>query len=254
MHVNLKTFSAPLRDWWPMGLLLALWLLTWAVVNNALLIPSPWSVLVALGNYLFDPRFHISITGTMTTLFTAWALVQILLLFTLAAQFNPVLNQIFDRWSILFQTLPTFALLPVMIVLLGFGTPLLYAMVIFTNYWVGVNYLLTATRQSRARWHEQCENLGWHMGHQISRVYVYSLLPYLVNIGSITWGLCWRTLLALEVMFGGLGQQLGLGVLMQEDRMTYAIAEIWAILIVIMSVSVAVNSLFLWVKRRVHWT
>ena len=92
------------------------------------------------------------------------------------------------------------------------------------------------------------------MGHQISRVYVYSLLPYLVNIGSITWGLCWRTLLALEVMFGGLGQQLGLGVLMQEDRMTYAIAEIWAILIVIMSVSVAVNSLFLWVKRRVHWT
>ena len=68
------------------------------------------------------------------------------------------------------------------------------------------------------------------------------------------WGLCWRTLLALEVMFGGLGQQLGLGVLMQEDRMTYAIAEIWAILIVIMSVSVAVNSLFLWVKRRVHWT
>lgn len=251
--MNLKTFFAPVRDWWPIGLLLALWLLTWAVVNNALLIPSPWSVMAALWNYLFDPRFHISITGTMTTLFTAWGLVQILLLLTLVAQFNPVLNQIFERWSILFQTLPTFALLPVMIVLLGFGTPLLYAMVIFANYWVGVNYLLTATRQSRDRWREQCENLAWHLGHQISRVYVYSLLPYLVNIASITWGLCWRTLLALEVMFGGLGQQLGLGVLMQEDRMTYDIAEIWAILLVIMAVSMAVNSLFVYVKRRVHW-
>lgn len=228
--------------------------MVWFMIDNGLLIPSPVSVIEALWQYLFNPRFHISIVSTMTTLFTAWGIIQIMLAITLIAQFNPLAHQVLDRWSVLFQTLPTFALLPVMIVLLGFGTPLLYAMVIFTNYWVGTNYLLTATRQSRDRWHEQCCNLGWNIGHQISRVYLYSMLPYLVNIASITWGLCWRTLLALEVMFGGLGQQLGLGVLMQEDRMTYNIAEIWAILLVIMALSLTVNQLFVSIKRRVHWT
>jgi len=228
--------------------------MVWLIINNDLLIPSPWSVVQALWQYLFDTRFHISINSTMVTLFSAWALVQILLLLTLMLQFNPFLHQIFQRWSILFQTLPTFALLPVMIVLLGFGPSLLYAMVIFTNYWVGTNYLLTATKQSRDRWQEQCQNLRWSLTQQLARVYLYSMLPYLVNIASITWGLCWRTLLALEVMFGGLGRQLGLGVLMQEDRMTYNIAEIWAILLVIMALSLAISALFDNIKRRVHWT
>lgn len=235
-------------------LLLALWIMIWGYVGNPLLIPSPVSVVNALWIYLFDPRFHVSMIGTMTTLFMAWGAIQIMLLITLVAQFNPVLHKIFEKWSILFQTLPAFALLPIMIVLLGFGTPLLYAMIIFTNYWVGTNYLLTVTKQSQTRWHEQCVNLRWNLVTQITRVYVYSMLPYLLNMASITWGLCWRTLLALEVMFGGLGRQLGLGVLMQEDRMTYDISEIWAILLVIMAISIAINHVFIMIKKRIHWS
>lgn len=235
-------------------LLLALWIMIWGYVGNPLLIPSPVSVVNALWIYLFDPRFHVSMISTMTTLFMAWGAIQIMLLITLVAQFNPVLHKIFEKWSILFQTLPAFALLPIMIVLLGFGTPLLYAMIIFTNYWVGTNYLLTATKQSQTRWHEQCVNLRWNLVTQITRVYVYSMLPYLLNMASITWGLCWRTLLALEVMFGGLGRQLGLGVLMQEDRMTYDISEIWAILLVIMAISIAINHVFIMIKKRIHWS
>ena len=242
-----------LRSWWPILLLIVLWLAVYQYIDNPVLIPSPAGALEALWNYFEDPRFHISVISTMTNLVTAWLIVQAMLLLTLLLQFNPILHKIFEKWAFLFQALPTFAILPILIVLLGFGPAMLYTCIVFSNYWVGTNYLLTATKQSTQQWHEQCDNLGWNTWQRFSRVYVYSMMPYLINLASITWSMCWRTLMALEVLFGSLGSQLGLGVLMQQERMMFDVAEIWAILLVIMTISIAVNQLFILLRNRIHW-
>lgn len=238
----------------PYLLLLVLWTIAYWIINNPILIPSPTQAVGALINYTHDPRFYISLSSTLTNLVNSWLIVQALLLLTLiVVKSHDIAKNIVEKWSTMFQTMPTFAMLPILIVALGLGKSTLYALIIFSNFWVGVGYLLTAVNLTQSHWQPQLTNLRWSIFKQIRHVYVYAMLPHLLSISGITWGLCWRTLLAVEVMFGGLASQLGLGVLMMEERVSYNSAEVWALLLVVMLISISIGQVFNFLKSKIHW-
>lgn len=241
-------------DNWPYVLLICLWYLAWALIDNKILIPSPHDTVSTLLQYFSEKRFQDSVLETMKNLGLAWALIQVLVLLTiLLIQSSRWSEKIFSKWALMFQTLPTFAVLPVLIALLGFNTVMMFTLLIFANYWVSISYVMTAQDEMRRRWAHQADNLQWSVIDQIRYIYFYAMLPHLLAISAITWGLCWRTLIAVEVMFGGLGTASGLGVLMMEDRQSYNTAEVWAVLLVILTVSVVVNQIFETLKKKIYW-
>ncbi len=241
-------------DHWPYLLLIGLWYLAWSMIDNKILIPSPHETVLTLMQYFSEKRFQDSLIETMKNLGLSWALIQALVLLTiLLIQSNHLFEKIFAKWALMFQTLPTFAILPVLIALLGFNTVMMFTLLIFANYWVSISYVMTAQDEMRRRWAHQADNLQWSVIDQIRHIYFYAMLPHLLTISIITWGLCWRTLIAVEVMFGGLGTARGLGVLMMEDRQSYDTTEVWAVLLVILAVSVLINHIFERLKKKIYW-
>ena len=235
-------------------LLLGLWYLAWWTIDNTILIPSPHDTIETLVNYSTEKRFQDSVTETMKNLGIAWILIQLLVLLTiLLIQTSKFFESIFAKWALMFQTLPTFAILPVLIALLGFNTVMMFTLLIFANYWVSISYIITAQEEMRRRWAHQADNLQWSVVDQIRHIYFYAMLPHLLAISAITWGLCWRTLIAVEVMFGGLGTASGLGVMMMEDRQSYNTSEVWAVLLVILVFSIVVNHFFEFLKKKIYW-
>lgn len=240
---------------WPYLLLILLWYLSWWSIDNAILIPSPHATWIALISYASDLRFRESLYSTMSNLVMAWFLVQSLVLMSIMlVQVSRPVELILSKWALMFQTLPTFALLPVLIALLGFNTMMMFTLLIFANYWASMSYALTSQREVRARWSHHAENLRLSSLNQFTKIYLYAMLPHLVTMSSIAWGLCWRTLIAVEIMFGGLSTASGLGVLMQQDRQSYDTAQVWAILMVILFVSVAINQMFDFAREKITWT
>ena len=236
---------------WPYLLLLALWYVAYFAVGNNILIPDPIMTVASLGTYVQQERFWISIRSTMGNLLTTWLILQLMLAVVLILIVsNQHLKKLISSWANMFQSMPTFAIL---IAIIGLSKATLYVLILFANFWVGTSYLLTAVTTCRSRWAEQLQNLRWNTWTQIRHVYIYAMLPYTVNIASITWSLCWRTLLAVEIMFGGLGSQLGLGVLMMEDRQSYNTEEVWGILLLIIGFSVLVNYIFDKLKNKIKW-
>jgi NitT/TauT family transport system permease protein len=248
MNQYLKAF-----DYWPLVLLIGLWYMTWIVIDNPILVPNPWETALSLVDYSTDQKFLSSLGATLQNLIFSWLLVQLLVLITLVAINNRHAEHLVDHWGSMFQTMPTFALLPILIVIMGFGPSMLYTLIIFGNYWVASSYLITALKKVKLKWFAQANNLKWPILKQIRHIYFPALLPYLINIASITWGMCWRTLLAVEIMFGGLTSQMGLGALMMENRITYDTKEVWAILLLILIISLLVNSAFRLLQKKTFW-
>jgi NitT/TauT family transport system permease protein len=250
LHMNL--FSKVFNQW-PFLLLIGLWTIAWVWISNPILVPSPAGSITALIEYFDDSRFLLSLNTTVWNLVSSWLIVQLLLLITLVIITNRHAETLIDNWSSMFQSVPTFALLPILIVLMGFSQSMLYTLVIFGNYWVASSYLITALHKTRLRWQPHARNLNWSVAKQLRHIYLPALVPFWINIASITWGLCWRTLLAIEVMFGGLSGQLGLGVLMMENRTTYDTEEVWGILLVILIIGLSMNAIVQLLKKKVFW-
>jgi ABC-type nitrate/sulfonate/bicarbonate transport system permease component len=249
----MKKYSL-LSDSWPYALLVGLWYLSYWMIDSKILVPSPHDTVITLANYFGDQRFQDSVIETMKNLLLSWVLIQFLVLLSLILiQTSRLFESVFSKWALMFQTLPTFAVLPVLIALMGFNTVMMFTLLVFANYWVSISYLLTAQQEMRQRWKHHADNLQWSIIDQIKSVYFFALLPHLIAISAITWGLSWRTLIAVEVMFGGLGTASGLGVMMMEDRQAYNTSEVWAVLLVILAISVAINHFFDFLKKKIYW-
>lgn len=234
-------------------LLLAVWIVAWKFTDNPLLVPSPTAVAAALYAYALEDKFQVSLLNTLSNLLFAWSIIQVFLFLFLVLQFNHSVRRVLADWATLFQPLPTFALLPVLIVLLGLNSITLFVLIVFSNLWSGMSYLLSAVEREQKNWQHHADNFKWNLIQQIKYIYLYALLPHLVSIAAVTWGLTWRTLLAVEVTMGGVGDNQGLGIIMTEDRMTYDIAEIWAVLLIILIISAIIQYMFEKVKSKVHW-
>lgn len=234
--------------------IITIWAVGYVVVGNDLLIPSPVKTFAELWQLLGTDKFQGHVLGSLESMLIGWTSAMILLLsvglvMLISERFKNVSIDLSSGW----QAAPTFSLAP--IVIMAFGYSRLSAMILITwgVIWYGINHLAAEITEAQHRWGPHADNLQWGFMQQFFRIYLPALLPGLLLVAKNGWSMMWRTLIAMEILFGSMSGGYGLGSLMVETKTEFRVLEMWSILIVILVLGISINKMFDVIRKRVDW-
>lgn len=238
-------------------LLIFVWQIIYLVIGNRLLWPSFDETLFALYNLLmYDPdgRFYKATLGSLTTLIIAVSCVAVLsVAVTLLALISERFKQTITTWGGIFGPVPGFTWLPIFFILFGMGIQTVYFLCVFTCCWFVFLQIFGQIDTARKTWEPQVKNLDLNYWKALTLVYLPSLLPTFISTVKISWNHTWRIVFAIEIAFGNLGGQSGLGILMSDYRGNFDTNEVYAMLLIVMSVGITINKLLDLASSRVEW-
>jgi NitT/TauT family transport system permease protein len=237
--------------------LIALWqaYITLAHVPR-LLFASPYDVAVAVVTDIASGQL------TTVTLHTLQVLLEGMVFgatigFALAsfAVFSKFGHDLLTVLSAILNPLPSIAILPLAMIWFGLKPESIVFVVALATIWpVAMNTdtgfrTISNTTQMAAR------NLGLHGWRMVTDVLLPAALPYIITGLKAAWAFGWRTVVAAELVFGVAGQSGGLGWYINNARYFLQTANIFAGLIVISLLGIAVEALFTLLERRtvIRW-
>lgn len=241
--------------WWPLLTLLVAWQAWSWWINKALLVPSPWAVLETLVDLFSGQQYPIAIAISVWTLIKSWSVVLLLLAVSvpLSVRFHAV-RRFVSFCAAAFMPLPTMTLLPVMMLFFGISDTTTIAMLVFGSLWITYMQIMTAVDVSRAKWDPHVRQLGWSTWQTLWRVYLPSMAPTVLATMQMAWNLSWRALMALEIVFGAISAHESLGSLMMQERASLNVTTVWACLITIIAIGLAVDWCFNRAKAKLSWS
>jgi NitT/TauT family transport system permease protein len=216
-----------------------------------LLFASPYDVAVAV---VSDIRSGQLTTATLHTL-------QVLLLgmvfgttvgFVLAsfAVFSKFGHDLLTVLTAVLNPLPSIAILPLAMIWFGLRPESIVFVVALATVWpVAINTdtgfrTISNTTQMAAR------NLGLGGWRMVTDVLLPAALPYIITGLKSAWAFGWRTVVAAELVFGVAGSSGGLGWYINNARYFLQTANIFAGLIVISLLGIAVEAIFALVEEQ----
>ena len=227
------------------AIFMILWQIGAWVVGNTLIMPGLLEVTNGVLSLVVSFNFMESIADTLFMMVLSWttitiAMFVILLLSTVSTNFREITYNLFLG----LQPTPSFAWLPMFMLILGINEVTLLTMLTFTGLCYIVPNFLAAIGTSLEKWKKHCRNLDMGLLKSIYLVYLPSMRDVLLANFKTAWNLSWRTLVALEVVFGSIGSHWGIGTYMvtMKDRMD--ITEMYASLFIIIAIGVLVSALF----------
>lgn len=229
-------------------------LLAWAAaaaLASSLLLPPPWSVAAALwemaagGEVVRMAAFSLRlvVAGTLAGTALAFALTALAMRYRLAAEALALAGAIF-------HPLPGIALLPLALLWLGMGEGAAVALIVHSTAWPMAANLDAGFRSVPGELVDAGRVFGCEGLELVARVLLPCSLPYILAGLRIAWARAWRSVIAIEMVFGTSGGDGGLGWLIFQHRYLLNIAHVCAGLAVIAAVGVAVEALFGWAERR----
>lgn len=230
---------------WTASTLIGVWLLSALVVNDSLLVPTPYDSIQALIQALFTKKFWAAVYSSLYSLGLAWSIgMGITLAISAGAIVSRPLNNFFQQTSIIFGPLPAFAIMPVALIMFGISMSTMIIIMISSMIWLSLIPLLSSVQKSVDTWQPMVKNLSLSRYQAFVCVYFPSIVPDILIAAKNSWALCWRALLATEVVFGNLGTGRGIGVIMVENSTMINTAEVWGYLVFIIVLGVLITSLF----------
>lgn len=237
--------------------LLSIWqaYVTFSHVSN-LLVGSPLDVARQLGADVADGKIPAATLHTLQTLLIGLAFGA-LIGFALAslAVFSSVGRDLLAVLTAVLNPLPAIAILPLAIIWFGLSDRSIIFIVTLATIWpVAINTdtgfrTISATTQMVAR------NLGLRGPRMVIDVLLPAAMPYILTGLKTAWAFGWRTVVAAELVFGVAGSQGGLGWYINTARYYLQTSQIFAGLVVISVLGIAVEALFSVIEARtvVRW-
>lgn len=135
------------------------------------------------------------------------------------------------------QTFPSIAWVPLALIWFGFSeTSLLFVTIAGSLFAVTVSFA-DALRTVPPVYLKAARNMGSDGMDLILRVTVPAALPHLISAAKIGWSFAWRSLIGAEVIFA----TVGLGFLVNQGRDGLLIAQVMAMMVVILVIGVFVD-------------
>ena len=171
------------------------------------------------------------------------------------AVFSKLGQDVLSVLTSLLNPLPSIAILPLAMIWFGLRPESIVFVVALATIWpVAINTdtgfrTISATTQMAAR------NLGLGGFKLVTDILLPAALPHIISGLKAAWAFGWRTVVAAELVFGVAGSSGGLGWYINNARYFLQTASIFAGLVVISLLGVAVEGLFTMVERRtvVRW-
>jgi NitT/TauT family transport system permease protein len=230
-------------------------------VSLLLILAAIWQVYAAwLNNPLIIPTFRDSVTALWDgfangpLLLRAWTSVKLLVLgylagiavatvLTLLAISNRIGTDLLTLLTAMFNPLPAIALLPLALLWFGLGEKSLVFVLIHAVLWPlalnaysgfqGVSETLRLAGQS----------FGLRGPRYAFKILIPAAFPAILTGLKIGWAFAWRTLIAAELVFGVSSGSGGLGWFIFENRNQLEIANVFAGLLTVIGIGLAVESI-----------
>ena len=230
---------------WKTGAVL-FWLLLWQLASMGLqqeiLLASPVSVAVKLGQLVFTADFWTSVSFSFIRIVSGFLLALILgiLLAALASRFW-VFSVLLRPLITVIKSTPVASFIILCLIwipsrnLSVFISFLMVLPVIYTNIYQGI-------RNTDQKLLEMAQVFSMGTGRKIVYIYVSQLLPYLISGCSLALGLCWKAGTAAEVIgipAGSIGEKL------YHAKIYLNTPDLFAWTIVIIGVSFSFEKCFL---------
>ncbi len=229
----------------------------WEAVRHILgadsaLMPSTGSILEALGRGFVGGKLLgqllLSLGYIGVALLIAGALGLVLVFATRVA---PWCRRGIVSLTSLLHPLPGVALLPVVILWAGVGPSATLLVVVHSVLWPLVTNLLTGAEGVSEVHRLFGRNIGLSSGELFLKVELPGSMPSILAGGRIAWSRGWRAFISAEMIFGAVAGEGGLGWYLFNRRVFMDTSGLFAGLVVVMLLGMAVeNGLFGVLERR----
>ena len=232
--------------------LAAVWELYARHVDNPLLFPTLGDTLAELRDNVQDgvlpsraaTSLRVLLMGYSGGVAAAFAL-------TVLAITTQTGTDVLETLTAMFNPLPAIALLPLALLWFGLGDGSLVFVLIHSVLWaVALNthagFLAVSQTQRMVG-----QNYGLRGLAYVVRILVPAAFPSILTGLKVGWAFAWRTLIAAELIFGVSSGKGGLGWFIFENRNTLDIPAVFAGLLTVIGIGLAVETLvFRTVERR----
>ena len=232
-------------------LLVALWQWYAVRVDNALVFPTFGATVLALWDSLVHGELPSRVAVSLRVLLSGY-LIGILLATLLAAVAtgSRLGNDLLEVATAMFNPLPAIALLPLSLLWFGLGNGSITFVLVHAVLWpVALNThsgfaSVSGTTRMVGR------NYGLTGWRYVARILIPAAFPAILTGLKNGWAFAWRTLIAAELVFGVSSGSGGIGWFIFENKNQLEIARVFAGLLTVIAIGVAMDSLFRLVERR----
>jgi NitT/TauT family transport system permease protein len=155
----------------------------------------------------------------------------------------------------MFYPLPGVAMLPMALLWFGINAKAIVFVVAMAAIWPVAINLTTAFKTANPTIVAVGRNIGLSKLRVVTDVLAPSALPHAISGLKIAWAFGWRTVVAAELVFGVVGGSGGHGTYINDAKLNLFIPKVFAALVSIVMVGVAIELLFTVIERRtvVRW-
>ena len=233
--------------------LLALgWELYGRWLDNPLLVP-PFSdavraLVTDIGNGTIPKRALSSIQVLSIGFASGTLLAGLLTVFAISSRIG---TDFLDTMTAMFNPLPAIALLPLALIWFGLGAGSLVFVLIHSVMWAVSLNMLAGFRGVSMTARMVGRNYNLTGLRFVFKILIPAAFPSILAGLKIGWAFAWRTLIAAELVFGVSSGQGGLGWYIFESKNQLNIAEVFAGLLTIILIGLAVeNVVFRVIEKR----
>jgi NitT/TauT family transport system permease protein len=212
-----------------------------------------------LDNPLLVPPFSAAVQALWTDIASgviparAWSSIQVLMigfaagtllagLLTVFAISSRLGTDFLDTMTAMFNPLPAIALLPLALIWFGLGAGSLIFVLIHSVMWAVSLNMLAGFRGVSTTARMVGRNYNLTGLRFVARILIPAAFPSILAGLKIGWAFAWRTLIAAELVFGVSSGQGGLGWYIFESKNQLNIAEVFAGLLTIILIGLAVEN------------
>jgi NitT/TauT family transport system permease protein len=212
-----------------------------------------------LDNPLLVPPFSAAVSALWTDIASgviparAWASIQVLMigfasgtllagLLTVFAISTKIGTDFLDTMTAMFNPLPAIALLPLALIWFGLGAGSLVFVLIHSVMWAVSLNMLAGFRGVSTTARMVGRNYNLTGLRFVVRILIPAAFPSILAGLKIGWAFAWRTLIAAELVFGVSSGKGGLGWYIFESKNQLNIAEVFAGLLTIILIGLAVEN------------
>jgi ABC-type nitrate/sulfonate/bicarbonate transport system permease component len=237
-----------------LGLILAGWEGVYLTAHEPMVFPSVETIFNTAYKMFFGVKLWISYFNTMYMLILGWIVSSIFISITVfLCLVSPFIRKLFECYCGYFNSLPNFVLIPFLILFFGLTNNVLIFVITFSVYFIITRQLLGAVDTIKMTWEKQLKNLNWSYRKSIIHVYAPASAPILFSMFSMSWTYMWRTLISLEVVFGGVGGYIGLGEYLIDVKNTLDVDKMYVILFVIAASGYLFNTILDNLTKKFVW-
>lgn len=231
--------------------LLAIWQGYAVALDQPLLFPTLWDTVAALWQALAHGELLARIGHSLKTLLTGYAIgASLAALLAVAACSTRLGNDLMEILTATFNPLPPIALLPVSLIWFGLGQAGIVFVLVHAVLWpmalnahTGFTGIAPTVRMVGRNYGLK----GWRFAWLIL---FPAAFPQLLTGLKIGWAFGWRSLIAAELVYGVSSGSGGIGWFIYENKNQLETASVFAGLLTIILIGLAVEHLFFNVIER----